>query len=127
MGQTPTIPTDGHADSSAHAPRSNSDRRMLIDEKLLETERTFASLNPATGEVLGPALNATVEDAQAVAAEPSILGRACDSTSPSSSPWLSPVLKVTVPQLSSSRPSTSRGRNPLCVNMSRRRLPAGLP
>lgn len=46
-----------------------ADRRLLIDGELLETGRTFSSLNPATGEVLGYAPDATVADAQrAVAA-----------------------------------------------------------
>jgi len=59
MGQTPTISTDGLVDSAAQAPRSNADRRMLIDGELVETGRsraagdsgsgTFASVNPATG------------------------------------------------------------------------------
>jgi acyl-CoA reductase-like NAD-dependent aldehyde dehydrogenase len=44
------------------------DRRLLIDGKLLETERTFPSLNPATGEVLGRAPDATAADAEAAVA-----------------------------------------------------------
>jgi hypothetical protein len=35
------------------------DRRLLIDGKLLDAERTYPSLNPATGEVLGHAPDAT--------------------------------------------------------------------
>ena len=46
-----------------------ADRRMLIDGELLDTGRTFASLNPATGEILGYAPDAVVADAEkAVAA-----------------------------------------------------------
>ena len=45
-----------------------ADRRLLIDGKLLETSRTFPSLNPATGEVLGHAPDATVGDAEAAVA-----------------------------------------------------------
>ncbi|WP_319448004.1 MULTISPECIES: aldehyde dehydrogenase family protein [unclassified Mycobacterium] len=41
---------------------------MLIDGQLVETERTFASLNPATGEVLGYAPEGTVADAEAAIA-----------------------------------------------------------
>jgi acyl-CoA reductase-like NAD-dependent aldehyde dehydrogenase len=40
-------------------------RRLLIDGRLTEARRTFPSLNPATGEVLGEAPDATVADAQA--------------------------------------------------------------
>ena len=50
-------------------PRTRGvDRRLLIDGKLLETSRTFPSLNPATGEVLGHAPDATVADAEAAVA-----------------------------------------------------------
>lgn len=40
-------------------------RRLLIDGRLQSTERTFPSRNPATGEVLGHAPDATVADAVA--------------------------------------------------------------
>ncbi len=49
-------------------PEPRADRRLLIDGRLVETERTFPSLNPATGEVLGHAPDATVADAQAAVA-----------------------------------------------------------
>src|SRR4051812_38982237 len=68
MGQAPTIATDGHADPGAQAPRANADRRMLIDGELVESERTFASLNPATGEVFGHAPDGTVAHAEAAIA-----------------------------------------------------------
>jgi aldehyde dehydrogenase (NAD+) len=54
------------------------DRRLLIDGKLLEAERTFPSLNPATGEVLGHAPDATAADAEAAVAA---ARRAFDGTS----------------------------------------------
>ena len=41
---------------------------MLIDGQLVETPRTFPSINPATGEVLGHAPDATVADAEAAVA-----------------------------------------------------------
>jgi len=41
------------------------DRRLLIDGKLTEGERSFPTLNPATGQVLGHAPDATVADAEA--------------------------------------------------------------
>jgi len=46
------------------------DRRILIGGKLVESGsgRSFASLNPATGEVLGHAPDATVADAEAAVA-----------------------------------------------------------
>ncbi|MFI1212950.1 aldehyde dehydrogenase family protein [Streptomyces sp. NPDC020802] len=43
-------------------------RRLLIDGKLVEAGRTFATLNPATGEVLGHAPDATPADAEAAVA-----------------------------------------------------------
>jgi aldehyde dehydrogenase (NAD+) len=43
-------------------------RRMLIDGKLVEAQRSYPSLNPATGEVLGDAPDATVADAEAAIA-----------------------------------------------------------
>ncbi|TPG33241.1 aldehyde dehydrogenase family protein [Mycolicibacterium hodleri] len=88
MGQTPTISTDGHVDSGARTPTSNADHRMLIDGELVEAgrsraaddidSRTFASVNPATGQVLGHAPDATVDDAQAAIAA---ARRAFDTTS----------------------------------------------
>jgi len=62
MQETPTI--SGNADSATRA-ESLADRRLLIDGRLLETERTFPSINPATGAVLGYAPDATVSDAEA--------------------------------------------------------------
>jgi aldehyde dehydrogenase (NAD+) len=59
--ETPTISSDA-------ASAETADRRLLIDGKLLETERTFPSINPATGEVLGHAPDATVKDAEAAVA-----------------------------------------------------------
>ncbi|QIX52644.1 aldehyde dehydrogenase family protein [Rhodococcus sp. DMU1] len=40
------------------------DRRMLIDGKLVTTERTFPTINPATGEVFGYAPDAGVEEVE---------------------------------------------------------------
>ncbi|MGI8329450.1 aldehyde dehydrogenase family protein [Actinomadura scrupuli] len=40
-------------------------RRLLIDGRLVEAGRTFPSVNPATGEVLGQAPDATVVEARA--------------------------------------------------------------
>jgi aldehyde dehydrogenase (NAD+) len=52
----------------ANMDEASADRRMLIDGQLVETERTFPSLNPATGEVLGYAPEGTVADAEAAVA-----------------------------------------------------------
>jgi aldehyde dehydrogenase (NAD+) len=43
-------------------------RRMLIDGKLVTTQRTFPSVNPATGEVIGHAPDAGTSDAEAAIA-----------------------------------------------------------
>ncbi len=62
----------GSPDTMANdtAPGRTADRRMLIDGRLIESRggRTFASLNPATGEVLGYAPDAAVADAEAAVA-----------------------------------------------------------
>jgi len=62
--QASTISGDGRADTE----HGSADRRMLIDGKLVDARRTFASLNPATGEVLGHAPDGTVADAEAAVA-----------------------------------------------------------
>ena len=61
MQETPTISSDA-------ASAGTADRRLLIDGRLLDTERMFPSINPATGEVLGYAPDATVADAEAAVA-----------------------------------------------------------
>jgi len=53
-------------------------KRMLIDGKLVEAERTYPSVNPATGEVLGHAPDASLADADAAIAA---ARRAFDTTS----------------------------------------------
>jgi aldehyde dehydrogenase (NAD+) len=52
--------------------------RLLIDGKLVATGRTFPSINPATGEVLGMAPDATIAEAEAAIAA---ARRAFDTTS----------------------------------------------
>ncbi|QNI08531.1 aldehyde dehydrogenase family protein [Mycobacterium kubicae] len=51
----------------AGAP-SQADRRLLIDGRLTTCGTTFASINPATGEVVGNAPDAGAEEAQAAIA-----------------------------------------------------------
>ncbi len=71
MTQASTIAGNGQLGTDGASGRSGgspADRRMLIDGQLVETERTFASLNPATGEVLGYAPEGTVADAEAAIA-----------------------------------------------------------
>ncbi len=57
MQETPTI-----------AEEQRAERKLLIGGELRETPRTFPSVNPATGEVLGYAPDATVADAEAAVA-----------------------------------------------------------
>jgi acyl-CoA reductase-like NAD-dependent aldehyde dehydrogenase len=68
MSETSTISSDGQAETGSNGSQTHADRRMLIDGKLIETERTFPSINPATGEVLGYAPDGTIADAQAAVA-----------------------------------------------------------
>jgi aldehyde dehydrogenase (NAD+) len=58
--QTSTSPT-----TTTERP---ADRRMLIDGQLVEAERNFPTLNPATGAVLGYAPDGTVAHAEAAVA-----------------------------------------------------------
>jgi aldehyde dehydrogenase (NAD+) len=55
-----------------------ADRRLLIDGRLVTAERTFPSVNPATGEVLGYAPDAGLAEAEAAIAA---ARRAFDTTS----------------------------------------------
>jgi acyl-CoA reductase-like NAD-dependent aldehyde dehydrogenase len=61
---------DAIADDAIDPRIASAGRRMLIDGRLIESSscRTFPSLNPATGEVLGYAPDATVADADAAVA-----------------------------------------------------------
>src|SRR6476619_8651176 len=65
MQETTSISGDGTATDTAEP---GVERRLLIDGRLLESARTFPSINPATGEVLGYAPDATVSDAEAAVA-----------------------------------------------------------
>src|SRR5258707_15168331 len=65
MQETATISSN---EAGAAGSASRIDRGLLIDGQLLETERTFPSINPATGVVLGHAPDATVADAEAAVA-----------------------------------------------------------
>jgi len=47
------------------APESWVDRRLLIDGRLVTADKTFPSINPATGAVIGHAPDAGVEQAEA--------------------------------------------------------------
>jgi acyl-CoA reductase-like NAD-dependent aldehyde dehydrogenase len=59
------------------APQAQVDRRLLIDGRLVTADKTFASINPATREVIGYAPDAGVEEAEAAIAA---ARRAFDST-----------------------------------------------
>ncbi|OMC45152.1 aldehyde dehydrogenase [Mycobacterium sp. IS-2888] len=60
------------------APESQADRRLLIDGRLVAADKTFPSINPATGEVLGNAPDAGIGEAEAAIAA---ARRAFDTTS----------------------------------------------
>ncbi|SPM30777.1 aldehyde dehydrogenase family protein [Mycobacterium terramassiliense] len=60
------------------APESPVDRRLLIDGRLVTTDPTFPSINPATGAVVGRAPDAGAEQAEAAIAA---ARRAFDTTS----------------------------------------------
>jgi aldehyde dehydrogenase (NAD+) len=60
------------------APESQVDRRLLIDGRLVTTDTTFPSINPATGAVIGHAPDAGPEQAEAAIAA---ARRAFDTTS----------------------------------------------
>lgn len=65
MPETATISSEP---TGAGQAEQGVSRRLLIGGQLLEADRTFPSLNPATGEVLGYAPDAGVADAEAAVA-----------------------------------------------------------
>jgi aldehyde dehydrogenase (NAD+) len=68
----------GDRPSTDGGSQSHADRRLLIDGRLVTTGRVFASVNPATGEIVGHAPDAGVAEAEvAIAAA----RRAFDTTS----------------------------------------------
>jgi acyl-CoA reductase-like NAD-dependent aldehyde dehydrogenase len=68
MQEAATISGGSSSAGEAGVSADGVSRRLLIGGRLLETERTFPSLNPATGEVLGYAPDASVADAEAAVA-----------------------------------------------------------
>jgi acyl-CoA reductase-like NAD-dependent aldehyde dehydrogenase len=68
MSETPTITAESGSDSVSETANAKADRRMLIDGQLVDATRTFATLNPATGDVLGYAPDASIADAEAAVA-----------------------------------------------------------
>ena len=58
----------GNGAGNAATAGRPADRRLLINGELIDTGRTFPSLNPATGDVLGYAPDAEVADAEAAVA-----------------------------------------------------------
>ncbi len=60
------MPAEDRAEDRAPAP--GTARHLLIDGKLVTAGRTFTSVNPATGETLGEAPDATAADAEAAIA-----------------------------------------------------------
>ncbi|OHV06417.1 aldehyde dehydrogenase family protein [Mycobacterium talmoniae] len=78
QGTAATIAGGQQRADGATAAEQAVDRRLLIDGRLVAADAVFASLNPATGEVLGYAPDAGVEQAQAAIAA---ARRAFDTTS----------------------------------------------
>ncbi len=63
------MPSQDTASSIADAaPQAQVDRRLLIDGRLVTADKTFPSINPATGVVIGHAPDASVADAEAAIA-----------------------------------------------------------
>src|ERR1700722_2691632 len=58
----------GDRPSTKGGSAPQADRRLLIDGQLVTAGRVFASVNPATGEVIGHAPDAGVDEAQAAIA-----------------------------------------------------------
>jgi aldehyde dehydrogenase (NAD+) len=68
MAQQDTATAARQSDSEDANSEPKVDRRLLIDGRLVTSERIFASYNPANGEVIGHAPDASVADAQAAIA-----------------------------------------------------------
>lgn len=68
MSETPTITARNGSDPVSETATTKADRRMLIDGELVDAAHTFATVNPATGEVLGYAPDASVADAESAVA-----------------------------------------------------------
>jgi aldehyde dehydrogenase (NAD+) len=68
----------GAGAGQGEAPAVATGKRLLIDGRLVEAQRSFPSLNPATGEVVGHAPEATAAEAEASVAA---ARRAFDTTS----------------------------------------------
>src|SRR4051794_38477126 len=66
MTEASTI--SGGPSSTTDISQRAADRRMLIDGRLVDTPRTFPSINPATEELVGYAPDATVADAESAVA-----------------------------------------------------------
>jgi acyl-CoA reductase-like NAD-dependent aldehyde dehydrogenase len=60
--------TVGDSPSTNGGSAPQADRRLLIDGQLVTADRVFASVNPATGEIIGHAPDAGVDEAQAAIA-----------------------------------------------------------
>jgi aldehyde dehydrogenase (NAD+) len=62
------MPAQVTVSAIAETPGSGVARRLLIDGRLVATDKAFPSINPATGEVIGHAPDAGVEEAEAAIA-----------------------------------------------------------
>lgn len=63
-----TMTTEESNAASATAGSGDAGKRLLIDGQLIDAASTFESVNPSTGEVLGSAPNAGVDEANAAIA-----------------------------------------------------------
>ena len=59
---------DGHTVEQSEAPEPMIEKLMLIDGRLVGAEKSLASVNPATGAVLGHAPDAGVAETEAAIA-----------------------------------------------------------
>jgi aldehyde dehydrogenase (NAD+) len=73
------MPVQDTAEATAEGvPESPADRRLLVDGRLVTTDKVFPSINPAAGEVIGYAPDAGATEAEAAIAA---ARRAFDTTS----------------------------------------------
>jgi aldehyde dehydrogenase (NAD+) len=65
---TTTVGNNPSSEGSEDGSEPHADRLLLIDGQLVSTDRVFATVNPATGDVIGHAPDAEVDEAEAAIA-----------------------------------------------------------
>lgn len=68
MSTQDTVSTAAANEQANGATATDSSRRLLIDGRLVATDKTFPTINPATGEVIGHAPDAGVAETEAAIA-----------------------------------------------------------